>query len=129
MCVSHVAYVVLCVRFASLVRILQQSKPLATLRRTRNTRYGWLARPCPTETFNLQDASSFACRANVKLRSMLVIDFQFSPLPCTPDNKQHRRNFYSRKKHVRKTCISAAYDPKNGYHPCDNVCQTICPIF
>ena len=51
---------------------LPQSKPLATLRRIRNTRYGWLVKPyeisilgfLPSGTFTLKEATSFACRTN-----------------------------------------------------------------
>ena len=51
---------------------LPQSKPLATLRRIRNTRYGWLVRPyeipvlgfLPSGTFTLKEATSFACRTS-----------------------------------------------------------------
>ena len=39
----------------------------ASLRHRRNTRYGWMANPYPTGTFTLQDAPSFAWRANVEL--------------------------------------------------------------
>ncbi len=35
------------------------------LRHRRNTRYGWVATPCPTGTCTLQDAPSFAWRNNV----------------------------------------------------------------
>ena len=53
---------------------LPQSKPLATLRRIRNTRYGWLVRPyeipilgfLPSGSFTLKEATSFACRTNAK---------------------------------------------------------------
>jgi hypothetical protein len=34
------------------------------LRHRRNTRYGWVANPCPTGTCTLQDAPSFAWRNN-----------------------------------------------------------------
>ena len=34
------------------------------VRRSRNTRYGWVASPYPTGTFTLQDTPSFAWRAN-----------------------------------------------------------------
>jgi hypothetical protein len=44
-CASPVAYMVLCVRFVSFCSHLPQSKPQATLRQKRNTRYGWLVRP------------------------------------------------------------------------------------
>lgn len=36
------------------------STPQAPLRQRRKTRYGWVASPCPTGTFTLQEASSFA---------------------------------------------------------------------
>jgi RNA-directed DNA polymerase len=73
---------------------LQQSKPLATLRRTRNTRYGWLARPCPTGTFTLQDASSFACRTNIKLtgRGPLKLKNKKVPNGPTPVEGQVRQH-------------------------------------
>ena len=70
MCVSPVAYV-----YASCIPLcsrLLQSKPLATLRQIRNTRYGWLVKPyeipilgfLPSGTFTLKEATSFACRTN-----------------------------------------------------------------
>ncbi|MEJ1418891.1 MAG: hypothetical protein RPU91_17755, partial [Candidatus Sedimenticola sp. (ex Thyasira tokunagai)] len=37
---------------------------LPALRHKRNTQYGWVANPYPTGTFTLQDAPSFAWRAN-----------------------------------------------------------------
>lgn len=40
--------------------------PVSRLRRRRNTRYGWMADPYPAGTFTLQDAPSFAWRANAK---------------------------------------------------------------
>ena len=53
---------------------LPQSKPPATLRRMRNTRYGWLVRPyefillnSPSGTFTPKEATSFACRTNAKV--------------------------------------------------------------
>ena len=56
---------------------LPQSKPLATLRRIRNTRYGWLVKPyeisilgfLPSGTFTLKEATSFACRTNASFSS------------------------------------------------------------
>jgi len=62
-----VAYVVLCVRFASLVRVyssrnrLQRSAGHATL-----DTGGWL--DLATGTFTLLETPSFACRANVEVR-------------------------------------------------------------
>jgi hypothetical protein len=38
----------------------EKLSPFLKLRPTRKTRYRWLARPYPTGTFTLQDASSFA---------------------------------------------------------------------
>ncbi|MEJ1472452.1 MAG: hypothetical protein RPU59_15525, partial [Candidatus Sedimenticola sp. (ex Thyasira tokunagai)] len=39
---------------------------LPALRHKRNTQYGWVANPYPTGTFTLQDAPSFAWRANAQ---------------------------------------------------------------
>jgi len=51
---------------------LPQSKPLAALRRIRNTRYGWLVKPyeipilgfLPTGSFTLKETTSLACRTS-----------------------------------------------------------------
>jgi hypothetical protein len=42
-------------------------RPHPELRHRRNTRYGWVANPYPTRTCTLQDAPSFAWRANAFL--------------------------------------------------------------
>ena len=53
-----VAYMILCVRFVWVVqRYVYPSQ-------SRNTQYGWLAKPYPTGTLTLQEAPSFAWRAN-----------------------------------------------------------------
>jgi len=57
--ISPTACMILCVRFTCFVR-----SALAELRHRRNTRYGWVANPYPTGTCTLQDAPSFAWRAN-----------------------------------------------------------------
>ena len=69
--VSPTACMMLCVRFVCFVRNVTCRNmyryihyPL--LRHRRNTRYGWVASPYPTGTFTLQDAPSFAWRANDK---------------------------------------------------------------
>ncbi len=41
---------------------------LPTLRHKRNTQYGWVANPYPAGTFTLQDAPSFAWRANASIK-------------------------------------------------------------
>ena len=58
--ISPAACMIHCVRFACFVR----KRYLLLLRNRRNTRYGWVANPFPTGTFTLQDAPSFAWRAN-----------------------------------------------------------------
>ena len=83
---SLMAYMFPCVRFVCLVRrspfphggfsLVGTQCPLSTrvgahssispyLLNPRNTRYGWLARPYPTETFTRQEAPSFTWRTNV----------------------------------------------------------------
>ena len=56
------AYIILCLRFTLVVRLIVSSHckalPLLRLRAMRKTRYGWLAKPYPTGTYTLQDASS-----------------------------------------------------------------------
>ena len=59
---SPTACMILCVRFTCFVRS-------SLLRHRRNTRYGWMANPYPTGTCTLQDAPSFAWRANVPFTS------------------------------------------------------------
>ena len=60
--VSPMAYIIRCLRFTLIVRLIVSSHwkaiPILKLRTTRKTRYRWLARPYPTGTFTLQDASS-----------------------------------------------------------------------
>lgn len=57
------AYIILCLRFALLVRLIASShrKELSNLRQrtTRKTRYEWLARPYSTGTFTLLDVTNF----------------------------------------------------------------------
>ncbi len=65
---SPTAYMILCVRFVCFVR-----RKFHRLRHRRNTRYGWLARPYPTRTFTLQDAPSFAWRANAVIRGDFTV--------------------------------------------------------
>lgn len=62
--VTPVAYAILCVRFVCLVRLLRSVPATPALRRTRNTRYGWVVSPYPTGTSTRQDAPSFAWRDN-----------------------------------------------------------------
>ena len=73
---------------------LPQSKPLATLRRIRNTRYGWLVKPyeisilgfLPSGTFTLKEATSFACRTNASFtgchKRRVFCGFLFSQKAC-----------------------------------------------
>ncbi len=73
------AYVILCLRFTLLVRLVLPATQIFLIsgfRTARKTRYGWLARPYPTGTFTLQDATSFACRTNAAIsRGLLCLLF------------------------------------------------------
>jgi len=55
--VTPTAYRILCLRLAHLVRRYNHR-----LRHRPKTRYGWLAKPCPAETFTLQDTPSLTRR-------------------------------------------------------------------
>ena len=62
---APMAYMILCVRFTNIVRVMQSSllksiTLISLLRQRRNTRYRWLVKPYLTGTYTLQDASSFA---------------------------------------------------------------------
>lgn len=61
-----------CVRFTSFV-----PSPKEGVRQTRNTRYGWLARPYPTGTCTPQEATSFACRTNAEDQRTHQAGWQF----------------------------------------------------
>ncbi len=58
--VTPTAYRILCLRLAHLVRRYNHR-----LRHRPKTRYGWLAKPCPAETFTLQDTPNLTRRDNV----------------------------------------------------------------
>ena len=47
------------VLFTCLWKIQRKRFAIPKLRHRRNTRYGWVARPCPTGTFTLKDLTSF----------------------------------------------------------------------
>ena len=54
-----VAYMIPCVRFVWVVRLFVYPS------QSRNTRYGWLATPYPTETFTLQEAPNLLRARNL----------------------------------------------------------------
>ena len=68
-----VAYMILCVRFVWVVqRFVYPSQ-------SRNTQYGWLAKPYPAGTFTLQEAPSFTWRTIVEFHDDFlrnVADFE-----------------------------------------------------
>ena len=59
--VSPAACMILCVRFVWVVRRYVYPS------QSRNTRYGWLAKPYPIKTFTLSETPSLTWRANAKL--------------------------------------------------------------
>lgn len=61
--VAPTAYRILCVRFTCLVRLISYC-----LRHRRNTRYGWVASPCPAGTRTQQDTPSLAWRDNARVQ-------------------------------------------------------------
>src|SRR5690606_25549705 len=74
---SPMACIILCLRFTLVVRLFVGGKNISSnrkvftihnLRATSKTRYGRLARPCPTGTFTLLVATSFACRTNANIQ-------------------------------------------------------------
>ena len=62
--VTPTAYRILCLRLAYLVR-----RKNHRLRHRPKTRYGWLAKPCPAETFTLQDTPNLTRRDNAWAQS------------------------------------------------------------
>jgi hypothetical protein len=65
---TPLAYKILCVRFTSVVHVCYSVLSIGNaVRQRRNTRYGWLARPYPTETCTQQETRSFAWRTNDRL--------------------------------------------------------------
>ncbi len=97
-----VAYLIRCVRFAGVVQSYD-------LRPPRNTRYGWLAKPCPTGTFTLQEAPSFAWRTNDQLSGtnctnvvLAVRTVQVHVAAAESDEpRRRRRTFIFRSPYIR----------------------------
>ena len=84
---------------------LQQSKPLATLRRTRNTRYGWLVRPYGDNTLSPRQGLTPRKKRQASLAAPMVVPLQgVATPPCARSGVCRDGRLFA---HLAKPCNPA----------------------